>query len=320
MKWLRLMPALSLLLALEACSAASTSTPPPAPARLYSASDNVTDLSYYTGPFSASTVPAGSITGLAGPFGVAIDPTDTTGAVYIADDTAGTVTAHGRPNPSSALLFTVASGISPGEINFDAAGNLYYTNFTTDSVSKVAHPVTSSSTPTALVTTGLNAPQCAAADASGNLYVLDGSSTPHRVLMYVPPYTGAPVITTSNMSTNTDACAVDPVNNEFFVGNNQGSVLGFTTPLTSNEVPAVILNSSFAAGNGAQQFGIAFDHSGNLYIASQVFVSNVLTSAQISLYTGPSITSGQAAALSFPDVSVTTPLTIKLSKQLAIGS
>jgi streptogramin lyase len=321
MKWLKVVPALLLLPTLVACSSSSTTTsPPPPPPRLYSASSTNTDVTFYTAPFSASTTPGGSITGFISPFGVAVDPTDATSKVYIADTTAGTVAAYQRPNPISSLLFTVVSGISPGEITFDRAGNLYYTDFTTASVHKVAHPVASGSIPTALVTTGLGFPQCAAADAAGNLYVLDGGAAPHRVLMYVPPYTGAPVITTSNMSGNTDACGVDPVNNEFFVGNNAGSVLGFTTPLTTGEAPAVILTSSFNAGNGAQQFGFTFDSSGNLYIASQVLAANVVTSATISLYLGPTITSGQAAALSFPDVSISTPGTFKQAKALAIGS
>jgi streptogramin lyase len=265
-------------------------------------------------------VPGGSITGFTTPFGVATDPTDATGQVFVGDIGTGIIAAYARPNPTtSASTFTVVSGISPGLMNFDAAGNLYYTDFASKSVNKVAHPVASGAVPTALVTSGLNAPQCTAADTSGNLYVLDGSSTPHRVLMYTPPYTGAPVITTSNMSTNTDACAVDPVNNMFFVGNNGGSVLGFATPLTTNEVPGVILNSSFSGGNGQQQFGIAFDRRGNLYIASEVFTSGTATSAVISLYVGPTITSGQAAALTFNDVSIASPATIKLTKQMAIG-
>jgi streptogramin lyase len=320
MKWLKLVPALVLLPTLAACSSSSTTTsPPPPPPRVYSASTSNTDVTFYTGPFSASTTPGGSITGFTSPFGVAVDPTDATSKVFVAD-TAGTIAAYQRPNPTSSLLFTVESGASPGEITFDRAGNLYFTDFTTHNVSKVAHPVASGSVPTAIVTSGLNAPQCATADAAGNLYVLDGGVAPHRVLMYVPPYTGAPVITTSNMSGNTDACGVDPVNNEVFVGNNAGSILGFTTPLTTGEAPAVVLTSSFNAGNGAQQFGFSFDSSGNFYIASQVFTAGVLTSATISLYLGPTITSGQAAALSFPDVSISTPANIKLSKALAIGS
>src|SRR5262249_10876858 len=110
-----------------------------------------------------------------------------------------------------------------------------------------------------------------------------------------------------------------PVNQMFFVGNNAGSVVGFATPLTAGETPSGILNSSFSAGNGQQQYGIAFDRFGNLYIASQVFPSSTLTSAVISVYTGPTVTSGQAAALTWTDVSISTPATIKLSKQMAIG-
>jgi streptogramin lyase len=309
----------SMLLALQACSSSSTSSTPPAPPRVYAAATNVTDVTFYTGPFASSTAPGGSVTGFTAPFGVAVDPTNT-GNVFVSDTSTGAIAAYARPAPTTSVsLFTVVSGIEPGEITFDVAGNLYFTNFSNESVNKVAHPVASGSTPTALVTSGLNAPQCAAADSSGNLYVLDGSSTPHRVLMYAPPYTGVPIVTTSGMSTDTDPCAVSPINNMFFVGNIGGTILGFTTPLTAGEAPTVTLNSTYTGASGYAQFGFAFDKSGNLYVAAQNYTTGTLTSASISVYTGPTITSGETAAVTFPDVSRASPATIKNTSQLAVG-
>lgn len=327
MKRVALVMTIVLPVALGACNG-STTAPPIIPLRLYVANSTsvgpaVHEVTWYSGSFSTSTVPGGAITLTGGSEpGVAIDPTNPAGAVYATDTASGgSVVAYPRPNPNgSAPLFTIASGINPGLLNFDVHGNLYFINFTNRTVNKVNNPVTSTSTPTVLITEGVtHVPQCATADAAGNLFVLEGGAGAHRVLEFAPPYTGAPVVTTSMMSMNTNGCALDPVTGQFFVVNNNGSVLGFNTPLTSGETPSVILNSSFNGTDGAAQLGIAFDPSGNLFIASVVFTASNATSSTISVYTGPTISSGQTAAFSFPNTSPTSPTTIVQCKQMAIG-
>lgn len=268
----RLVPfaaASAILVAIAACtsnSINSTSTPSVPGARLYGSNGAVT---VFQGPFSPSSVPVGSInlgsTPGSGTFGVAVDPTDSSGAVYVATGN-GQILKFSRPNPNGAPPTVTVSGLSePMEISFDSHGNLFVPDRATNTVSEIRHPITGSSVPTAVISSGLNEPVCVALDANDTLYVL--SSHPQSLLAFAAPYTGAAVMTTNVppliFPSLGQTCAYDRAANELFLAN-AASNAGYTLPLTTNEAPGATILTPFAC-EGA----IAFDSSGNAFISGE---------------------------------------------------
>lgn len=81
----------------------------------------------------------------------------------------GAVSAFGY---NTSTVASYATGVNPNNMIFDAAGNLYVTNGTSNTVSKV----TPGGTITTFINTNLNSPQSIAFDASGNAYVANINS------------------------------------------------------------------------------------------------------------------------------------------------
>lgn len=226
------------------------------------------NISVFLGPYTSSSRTIGNIT-LPGSvlWGVALDPTDKSGTVYASDQTLGKIRAFARPNPNGgAPTVTVSGFTSPGSINFDSKGNLFVPDG--NRVYEINHPITSSSVPNAIIASGLSSAICAAFDATDTLYVADPGVP--ALLAYAPPYTGAPVSTSNGLPGNPAICAYDKASNQLFIGpgNAGGSVVAYNLPLTSNESPNVVLTTASCCPGG-----IAFDASGNMFVAFGVDVS-----------------------------------------------
>jgi len=263
-----------------------TATPPPSGlpgARLYAGNTFVKSVTVFQGPFSSSSTAAGSIALTVAPGGIAVDPTDATGAVYVSNSNAGVgqILKFARPNPNGAAPTVTVSGLqSPGAINFDSNGNLYVPDLAANKVFVVNHPITGTSVPSAVIASGLSSPLCVALDASNTLYVVDVGGA---LRAYAPPYTGAPVSTSLTIG-NPAVCAYDRAANTLFVGSiNAGTVIqGFALPLTASEAPGVTLTTA-ACCPGA----IAFDSSGNVFISLGIDIQSAIAVA-IPPFTGSS--------------------------------
>ena len=267
--------------------------------RLYAANISVPSVTVFQGPLSASTTAAGSIALSVAASGIAIDPTDSTGAVYVSNGSAGQILKFARPNPNgSAPTLTVGGLGSPGAINFDSNGNLYVPDASAHNISVIKHPITGSSVPTPLITSGLSLPQCVALDAGNTLYVVDLQTD--TLYAYAPPYTGAPVSTSNGMVSNPGICAYDRAASTLFVGSiNAGvTIQGYALPLTANEAPSVTITTSSCCPGA-----IAFDSVGDAYVSVGIDVQPAIAVAI------PPFTS--QASFIFPDADYV--------KQLAIG-
>ena len=263
------------------------------------------NISVFQAPFSATTAQTGTISsGLLEPVGVAVDPTDATGKVFVSDINGQDLEVYARPNPGGgAPMFALAlPTASPGPtvISFDAAGNLYVPNDRFGGkVYQYTHTVGSGSTASALSLT-IGKPICVALDSSANLYAVDSSTSTNTLDMFGPSHSGAAVAsTTIGLSTSAIGCAVDPLNQDAYVVNvslADRTVVGFASPLTASATPIVII--TWPAG--VFPTGIGFDSSGNLYVAAATIASpmEVISVFNASSLSGTAITPS-AAAFSF---------------------
>ncbi len=169
------------------------------------------------------------------------------------------VTLSGNPG---ATISTFASNLnSPNGVAFDAAGNLYVTNYKNNNagagtVSKV--------TPAGVVTTfasGFSNPDRLAFDAAGNLYVSNGSANT------VSEVTPGGVVSTFASGFNTpNGLAFDAAGN-LYVSNAFGNTVSKVTPA------GVV--STFATGLNFPG-SLAFDAAGNLYVANDAGDANTV--------------------------------------------
>lgn len=241
-----------------------------------------TSVSAFQGPFSAAT---SAIGGLSAPGGhsiesVAIDPTDTTGAVYVSTD-AGQILKFPRPNPNSTNPIVTVSGFtSPQSIRFDTNGNLFVLDGQT--IYTLQHPITNASVPHSIITSSL-ALFNLTLDASNNLYVC-AVSTP-TLQMYVPPYTSTPV-TTNNVALGGGSCFLtyDQAANLLYAFA-PGTVTTYNLPLVANETPSARINVVQSCMGG-----LTFDASGDSFLA---FCSGLPSGGSIAVATPPF--TGQAA-------------------------
>ena len=175
------------------------------------------------------------------------------------------VTLAGTPGLA---LSTFASGFNaPDGMAFDTSGNLYVTNFSGNTVSKV--------TPAGTVSTfasGFNHPADVAFDTSGNLYVANYNA--NTVWQVTPGGVASTFATGFNLP---DGLAFDTSGNLYVANYNDITV--------SKVGPGGGAASTFATGfNGPT--GLAFDSAGNLYVVNRGnnTVSKVTPSGAVSLF------------------------------------
>lgn len=285
---------------LAACNSGSSGVsfnPFPPGSQLYAAISGPPKIAVFTSPFSATTTPSGSITsGVGQPGGVATDPTDPTGQVYVATGfPAGGVAVYARPSPSGGSpLFTITGGgmTSTQGMAFDAAGNLYVADPNSNKVFLISKPISGASTPAPLGLTAAGSPFCVALDRAGNLYEVDFGTNPNTLRMYGPSHSGAQIAsTTTGMTSLSNRCGIDPITQRIFVASvtSAGPVIGFATPLTNGAGPVVTL-TPFPSGIPV---GVGFDPTGTLYVGSLAG-----SASTIVLYTQP-ISSASTPVVTF---------------------
>ncbi|HYB90595.1 MAG TPA: NHL repeat-containing protein [Candidatus Binataceae bacterium] len=183
---------------------------------------------YASGPLNTAIV--GANTGLAQPFGIAVNPT---GSLYVANsvggpDGLGSVTVYlggssGNATPSATISGNSSSDNTgfgnPAGITFDALGNLYVANASggPDGWGSITiYPPGSNGnvTPTATISdnpncapcdnTGLSNPYGVAVDFSGNIYVVNSAGGPDgmgSVTIYPPLGTSTGILNESPSAT-----------------------------------------------------------------------------------------------------------------------
>jgi YVTN family beta-propeller protein len=182
---------------------------------------------------------------------------------------------------STATSF-ITSGLSgASNLAFDSSGNLYVSNRTNNTISKVP---AGSTTPTPFVTAGLNVPTAMIFDASGNLYVTNqGSNTVSRVA--AGTNTATPFVTTG--LNRPAGLAFDADGNLYVSSFNDDTVS--KVPAGSN-TPTPFVTAGL---NGPS--AVALDADGNLYVTSEgsATVSRVAAGTNTAI---PFVTSGLAGA------------------------
>ena len=226
----------------------------------------------------------------------------------------------GQANFTGSGLATSSTGLNqPESIAFGRDGSLWVADALNDRVLEYPHPFSSGEAATLVLgesnfttqndevsKTGLSTPSGLTFDSSGNLWVADGV----RVLEYAPPFStdeGASLVIgqssftdTSTYTTSTGvnlpyAVAFDPSGNLWVSDYGNNRVLEYPAPLSSHEAAAVVIGQADFTSNAAtpvfaptptglnHPWGLAFDHSGNLWVADYA-------EARVLQYAGPSAT------------------------------
>ncbi len=186
-----------------------------------------------------------------------------------------TLTATGGPGVVTTYLDASAGLAFPEGLAFDSSGNLYVTNASSSTVSKV----TPDGTVSVFVpsSAGLSDPEGLAFDSSGNLYVAnDGSNTVSEV---TPNGLVSTFVPASAGLSGPESLAFDSSGN-LYVANFDNNTVSQVTPsgAVSTFVPA-------SAGLSDPE-GLAFDGNGNLYVANygNNSVSEVTPSGIVSTF------------------------------------
>ena len=187
-----------------------------------------------------------------------------TAAVYSLPITSGS---------TPALTFNLPSGGDIDHMTFDAAGNLWMSDFSLKKVYEFNPPFTASGTLTPAVTVSVASfthPSGLALDAAGNLYVTDfGSSGLNSIAVFTAPVTSAstPAFYLNGLS-NPGGLIFDAQGNLYASTNGpaQSSIVRYNAGnLVSGATPDVVDTTGLGTQNYEADF--AFDSTGNLYVA-----------------------------------------------------
>jgi hypothetical protein len=243
-------------------------------------SGNVTPLP------SATPTPA---TGLASPTGIA---RDSSGNLYVANETAPSVTvyapgASGNASPTATIAGAATGLTNPTGIALDSSKNIYVANpgailGESDSILVYSAGSNGNATPAATITgtsTGLANPTGIALDTSGNIYVSNADSAlggTDSITVYPAGSNGnaTPSATISGASTGLlvpSGIALDSSGNMYVT--NPGSQVGGADSITvypagsnGNATPSATISGTSTALDSPG--GIAVDSSGNIYVTN----------------------------------------------------
>jgi hypothetical protein len=242
-------------------------------------------------PGSTSSSKAVSIgTGLTTPTGVAVDGA---GDVFIADSGTGSVyeVPFGPSGLSAAGQVTLVSGLGTTGLQLAADGldNLYIADPSNGRVVKLSDIGASTASnlgqAETMLTTGFTAPSAVAADAAGNVYVIDGVN-----LFELVGGAGAPVTLLNNLSGAT-GLAVDP-SGAIYISSATGTT---RIPYVSGalNLAGEIAVASTVSGTSS----VALDRANNVYLvqASGGAVTLVSTSGTLTLPEPATLTSSTNA-------------------------
>ena len=175
--------------------------------------------------------------------------------------------------------------------------------------------------------TELNAPYALAFDASGNIWVADQSN--NRVLEYTTPFstgeaaslvigqtsfTANALATSSTGQSSPQGLAFDSSGNLWVADTNNNRVLEYTTPFSTGEAASLVIGQTSFTANAlattstglSYPFGLAFDSSGNLWVADEENNRVLEYTAPLSSHEAASLVIGQPGftTSNFPVTSV----------------
>ncbi len=257
-----------------------------AQAQLYVGNDQPSGgVQQYTLPITASSTPnftiaASSVVALA---------LDAKGDLAVGA-LGGTLTFFPAPiSGSSTPSATFKNGAltNVGQIAFTAAGDFFATAFS-NSVNLFTHPFSNATTPSMSITNAnISSAGGVALDAAQNLYISNtggsGANTYGNLLVYAPPYIGAPIVTVPAIGANYRKMAISGT--QLFVASvgGTGRVDVYTLPITGS-LPA------FSITNGMNlPEAVAFDAAGNLHVGN-------LGNSTVTVY-GPPFSASSAPAI-----------------------
>ena len=229
---------------------------------------------------------SGSSTGLASPWGIALD---SSANIYVADWTAASVYVYPALGSSTGLLNesptatingTDTGLINPLGITLDSSRNIYVAD--NGAVSVFAFPPVGSNTgllnefPTATITgnsTGLSYPDGITLDSSDNIYVADNGAL--SVFVYSPlgsstgPLNESPIDTISGSTTGLASpvgIALDSSSKIYVADNGVNSVFVYPAGSNGNVAPSSATISTTTTTGLSYPYGIALNSSGNIYV------------------------------------------------------
>jgi hypothetical protein len=185
-------------------------------------------------------------------------------------------------NTSSPIFATVRTGVSsPGDVKFDAVGNLFVANSAGNTVTEYAPPYTGA--PIATISNGINGPTQLAFAPNGTLAVVN--TIGGNVTVYAPPFASSSptTIPAAALSETFDASG------SLWLGTPSSGVRRYASPFTTA--------STTASSGVSSPEGIAFDSSGNLYVANhgnntiEAFSSSALSGAPTATATMAGVSS-----------------------------
>ncbi len=222
----------------------------------------------------------------------------------VAEYTASELASSGSPMPAVTISASSGSLNGPFGIAFDAGGDLWVANAGSSTVvGFAASQLTSSGSPTPAVTIGassgsLNEPFAIAFDASGDLWVANGESstvvefTSSQLAVGGTPTPAVTLSAAGNSIYGPAGLAFDASGNLWVANSNTSSttVVEFSASqltATGSPTPAGTLTAN--AGSLLVPSGLAFDDSGNLWVAN-TGNSTVVEFTSSQLVSGGSLT------------------------------
>jgi hypothetical protein len=218
---------------------------------------------------------------------VALDPS---GNMMVGDLAANLkyFTAGFTAGSTPSVTFANGAATNNGQNVFTPTGDLWAATVS-NRVNLFTKPFTNASTPATFVTNaGMVSAIGLAMDGAQNLYVgnagsgtaltcASGAGSCSNIMVFAPPYTGAPVISTNVVSTAYRKMAVSST--QLFIANVGGGGIGnvdvYTLPITAASAPAFSITTGINTPEG-----IALDSAGKLYVGN-------LSNATITVYTPP---------------------------------
>ena len=210
-----------------------------------------------------------------------------------AGDLAGNIRIYTPPFTGSSVpsaSFSIGGGTGAYQLAFTPSGDLWVAS--TSQVHQFKHPLSNSSTPAQLIVAPAFGALGLAFDAAQNLYVTNASST-STVLVYAPPYTGAPVSTAVANGLYRKLAVSGSQRFVATAGPGTGRVDVYTLPIASNATPAF----SITTGTNLPETA-TFDTYGNLYVGN-------LGNSSVTEYNAPfSASSSPVTTLTIPNFAI----------------
>jgi sugar lactone lactonase YvrE len=247
-----------------------------------------TVLQYTAAQLASSTSAAAATalgTGSPNLFGAAIDAN---GKLWVSTFSTDSIIAYSTSqlgtsgSPTPAIVLVEPGTSEPAGLAFDANGNLWVANYGGNVVEFTASQLASSGSPTPAVTitpsgSSLNGPTGLAFDASGTLWVANGNDS--TVVAYkASQLTAGGALTPSVIVTGVSKAingplmiAFDANGNLWVTNGNYGlnTVVAFSPgQLASSGTPTPVVTLSANSGSLAYPAGIAFDASGDMWVAN----------------------------------------------------